>query len=310
MYNSIKKTNKFLLFVLIFQVIVGFTWVSFTASLNVNPALEMILIQFITFGIPTIIYFFITKENPKQVLSIRPISILNILIIIGISIFVQPFMNVLSGITSLFFENNAENIINGTINLPLWVTLLSTALTPAIFEEIVFRGIVFNGYKTTSIVKACFMCGLFFGITHMNIQQFSYTIVMGILFAFLVYKTKSIFASMISHFTINGTQVVMSSLASTIRTNQAVETSLAISTSERIIAILVLLFIALIVSPIFVLLIKAFLKVNKNNTIEDDIIHYNIPKEQQEPIFNIYLIFILVVFFIEVILLPILQNYT
>ena len=307
MYNSIKRTHKFLLYLFIAQFVLAIIWQPLTSSLNVGYAQEMILSQSIMFGIPAIIYFFITKENPKDVLSIRPISILNILIIIGISIFIQPFIGLLSGITSLFFENAVSAMITETIDVPLWLMVVSTAVTPAIYEEIIFRGIVFNGYKTTSIMKACIMCGLLFAIMHMNAQQFLYTFVMGILFSFFVYKTKSIFSSVISHFTINASQIIMSNIAlSTMTKTQAIEASLNTSLSDTIASIFSMALITVITLPILALLIWAFLKVNKNNKPEKDIIYYNIPKEQQEPICTISLAIIVAIFFIQVIILPLL----
>lgn len=308
MYNSIKRTNKFLLYLFIGQFILAIIWQPLTSSLNISYAPDMIISQSIMFGIPAIIYFLVTKQNIKEVLSIRPISILNILVIIGISIFIQPFIGVLSGITSLFFQNAVSAMISETIDVPLWLMIVSTALTPAIYEEIIFRGIVFNGYKTTGIIKACVMCGLLFGIMHMNAQQFLYTFVMGILFSFFVYKTKSIFSSVISHFTINASQLIMSNIAlSTMTKAQAIEASLNPSLSDTIASIFSIMLISLFALPILALLIWVFLKLNKNSSENTkDTIYYNLPKEQQEPICTISLAIIFAIFFIQVIILPLL----
>ncbi len=305
---SIKRANTFLVYLFICQFILAIIWQFLTSALNIGYAYDMILSQSFVFGVPAIIYFLITKQNVKEVLSIKPISILNILIIIGISIFVQPFIGLISGITSLFFQNAVSAMISETIDVPLWLMIVSTALTPAIYEEIIFRGIIFNGYKTTSLLKACIMCGFLFAMMHMNAQQFLYTFVMGILFSFFVYKTKSIFSSIISHFTINASQIILSNIAlSNLTKAEAIEASLNPSISDAIASIFSMLLIFVITLPILILLIWAFLKVNKNsNETTTDIIYYNLPKEQQEPICNISLAIIVAIFSIQVIILPLL----
>ena len=60
------------------------------------------------------------------------------------------------------------------------------------------------------MIKAAFFTALMFGLLHMNINQMSYAIVMGILFFSLNEVTGSILSSMLVHFIINGISVVSS----------------------------------------------------------------------------------------------------
>lgn len=65
-----------------------------------------------------------------------------------------------------------------------------------------------SNYKTTSPMIMYILSGISFGIIHLNFQQMSYAIVAGIILAFMVHYTNSIFASMLSHFFINGSQII------------------------------------------------------------------------------------------------------
>ena len=47
------------------------------------------------------------------------------------------------------------------------------------------------------------MSGLVFGLFHLNINQFCYAFVIGVVFAFLVEATGSIWSSVLAHFAIN-----------------------------------------------------------------------------------------------------------
>lgn len=74
------------------------------------------------------------------------------------------------------------------------------------------RGILLSGYDGVDIKKAMLLNGLFFGMLHLNLQQFLYAFALGALFAYMVRLTDSIIPSMVAHFTINGSQVLMQKL--------------------------------------------------------------------------------------------------
>lgn len=175
-------------------------------NILVSTFLEEILI----FGIPTLLFFQFTKANPKDVFSLHPLKAVNILIIFLLSLLLQPALMAVSAFSSMFFENSASKYLQDMASFPALPALLMSALMPAFFEEMYFRGIIFSNYRHVEIKKACLMTGLFFGLAHMNPQQFLYAFIMGVIFCYFVYRTGSIFSSMLSHFTINGAQTALS----------------------------------------------------------------------------------------------------
>lgn len=81
------------------------------------------------------------------------------------------------------------------------MSIVATAVLPALFEELLNRGIVLRGlkdhFKDTSLAV---MGGLFFALMHTNIQQTLYTFVFGILLSLLAIKLKSIWPCILIHF--------------------------------------------------------------------------------------------------------------
>ena len=58
------------------------------------------------------------------------------------------------------------------------------------------------------------LSGLVFGLMHLNINQLSYALLMGIVFALLVEVTGSMYSSMLAHFAANSYSIIMMQLVS------------------------------------------------------------------------------------------------
>ncbi|MDR2046640.1 MAG: CPBP family intramembrane metalloprotease [Clostridiales bacterium] len=91
----------------------------------------------------------------------------------------------------------------------LIIALFMTAALPAIFEEFTFRGILLGAYKDApafGVVISSFL----FALMHMNVLQFPYTFIGGVVLALLTLKTRSILSASILHFGINAFSVIRS----------------------------------------------------------------------------------------------------
>jgi len=180
------------------------------------PLLSSVIGDILVFMPPAIIYFIISKTKPSamcEVFLLRDPGVKNIILIVFMSILIQPFLMFISGISSLFFTNAATEYLESMQDTPALSMLIMTSLAPAVFEELYFRGIVFSGFKNLNIFLACIICGLLFGMAHLHPQQFLYAFIMGTIFCYFVYMTGSVFASILSHFVINSTQTILAVLA-------------------------------------------------------------------------------------------------
>ena len=86
------------------------------------------------------------------------------------------------------------------------------ALTPAIVEELAYRGVILGNYRRTDTLGGILMSGFLFGLMHMNFNQMAYAVILGIIFGIVVEASGSIIATMEMHFLINGLSVSLSYL--------------------------------------------------------------------------------------------------
>ena len=92
----------------------------------------------------------------------------------------------------------------------LLASIFSMALLPAIFEEIVYRGVVLKGLLSKfKPYVAIITSAVLFMFMHGSIAQTFYQLFLGLIFGFVVYKTGNILLSMIMHFVNNATILIV-----------------------------------------------------------------------------------------------------
>ncbi|MEZ5018009.1 MAG: CPBP family intramembrane glutamic endopeptidase [Flavipsychrobacter sp.] len=98
----------------------------------------------------------------------------------------------------------------------LW-GLLVFALTPALGEELLFRGVVlrFIHKRTQSPHHSVILTALLFAFIHFQPYNLIPIFIMGVLLGYLYYYTGSLWISILVHFVYNGSQIYLSYLAST-----------------------------------------------------------------------------------------------
>ncbi|WP_305304248.1 ABC transporter permease subunit/CPBP intramembrane protease [Romboutsia ilealis] len=162
-----------------------------------------------------LLFAYYIKTDFKKTFSLRKINLKQILG--GILIWMGGFVliNLITQITLYLFPQNmevAEALTDAIIikdNLVL--NLAIVALMPAICEEIFFRGFIFTSFKGKSSSKiAIITSGILFGFMHMDFLRIIPTSILGIIFAYTVYKSESIFIAMILHFINNSIAVLVS----------------------------------------------------------------------------------------------------
>ena len=142
---------------------------------NISSPLVSSLVSDILFFIPpALLYFAVSRTAASDIpktLGFKDPGSKNIILILGMSIFIQPFLMFLSGISSLFYTNAASEYLETMFDMPALSMLTITSVAPAVFEELYFRGIVFSGFRRLNIVLACVLCGLLFGMAHLHPQS-------------------------------------------------------------------------------------------------------------------------------------------
>lgn len=99
-------------------------------------------------------------------------------------------------------DSMIEAFSESLTGLPLWQMVLFIAVAPGILEEIAFRGVLFSGLRK-SLGKpwaAVVVSGLVFGFFHVSLFRILPTALLGVVLAFVVLRTGSIFPAMLWHF--------------------------------------------------------------------------------------------------------------
>ena len=257
----------------------------------------------ILFLIPAIIYLLVSKSSIKETLKLNKLHWQDILLIILLAFMVQPVMTFLSLISTFFFNNEVGSFIYEIISTPYILLLGLVALLPSITEEITVRGIVLSGYENKNKYVAAAITGLFFGIFHLDGQQFLYATVLGFIFALVVRITNSIYSSMIMHFIINGTSVTLAKISKIITESlpisvETTEFSLNnIGSKEKLLLLITYGVIAIIFSVFVFLIIYALEKLKaKRKVIEGSTVIT--VEDSKENILNIPFILIVIIYII------------
>lgn len=128
--------------------------------------------------------------------------------IVVLSICVQPVMLWLNMITMSFARNHVAEAA-ARASGSFFINLLYLAVLPALIEEFVFRGLIYQGLRGLGVWKAAVLSALMFALLHLNINQFAYAFVLGIILSLCVEITGSLYSSMILHFLINSRSVAL-----------------------------------------------------------------------------------------------------
>lgn len=173
------------------------------------------LTQIMIIALPVLFALYI-KSDFKKIFRINIPSLKSIigsiLLWMGGFIIVQV---ITQGLLYLFPQNmEVVEALNNTLFIKdkFLMNLFIIAVMPAICEEIFFRGFIFTSFnRSKKSVKVAIICsGILFGFMHMDFLRIVPTSILGILFAYSVYKSGSILTSMIMHFLNNGLIVFMS----------------------------------------------------------------------------------------------------
>jgi sodium transport system permease protein len=87
---------------------------------------------------------------------------------------------------------------------PLWVLWLVVGLTPAVCEELFFRGFVLSGVRRFGAWRAVLLAAVMFGLAHASIYRLLPTAFLGVLFGLAVWRTGSIVPAIVAHTINNG----------------------------------------------------------------------------------------------------------
>lgn len=113
-----------------------------------------------------------------------------------------------------FFPDQMLNASNGVDELmsatPVWIDLLVVAVTPAICEEVAFRGALLTCFRgARSKWLGIIIVAVFFGACHGSVWRMVPTAILGVIMGYVLFETENIFYCMLIHFTNNAFSVIL-----------------------------------------------------------------------------------------------------
>ncbi|MBP5160365.1 MAG: CPBP family intramembrane metalloprotease [Lachnospiraceae bacterium] len=169
--------------------------------------MEVTLIGTVGVGIVFVLWYrlvFAKKITSDAKLSFAPRQIISIVLI---GVFLQISVSLILTLVLPLFGNIASDYDELTSSLtqasPL-ITAVTIGLAAPIAEECVFRGCILRTLeKQFPFFVANIIQALLFGLYHMNIVQGIYTFLIGMVFGYVVHRTKRIIPSMLLHASLN-----------------------------------------------------------------------------------------------------------
>lgn len=176
------------------------------AELGTIPAL--LLSQAILF-VPAILFLVATRTKVGDLIAVGKPKWLTTLLVIVITYLCMPLIVTVNAASMLFVENEVTNLSPLLQGVPVWQVVLMVGIIGPVSEEFVFRGVIYHGYRRSGrFVTAMLLSAVLFGLMHLNFNQMSYAIVVGVIGVLLIEGTGSIFYSILFHVCINLTNVI------------------------------------------------------------------------------------------------------
>lgn len=159
--------------------------------------------------VPTILFLILTKTNPFSLIQHKRIKLSTVFLVVVFTYLCMPLIIVVNLISQLFVENAVNDMMNQLLGIPPLLAVLLVGVLGPLNEEFVFRGVIYHSYRRDgSIIGGAVLSAVLFGMTHLNFNQMSYAILVGIVGVLLIECTGNIVSSMIFHIVINTTNMI------------------------------------------------------------------------------------------------------
>jgi len=180
--------------------------------------LRVFITEFVVILLPPLLYLLFRRIPIKRTIRLKPLNLSQILVVAGLSLsgyFIIIFLNYIWVwfLTSLGGKVVPPPIPSMDNSRELLFGIAMIAGTAALAEEFLFRGVILRGYERYGARTAILVSGILFGVLHMETQGVIAKVLLGILIAYLVYRTDSILAGVVYHFVNNGIALVLAYLA-------------------------------------------------------------------------------------------------
>lgn len=183
--------------------------------------------------IPGVIFVLIDRRNVYEKIRLKLLSFPDIVLCLLYFVLMRKVVEMVNFLTLFFTENRSGTYIFEMVKqTPAWLCILLVGVMPAIGEELLFRGVLYNSFKKVNPLAAMLVSAILFGVLHGNINQFLYAMVAGVMFVLIMEATDSLIAPSIIHCAIDMLSIVAVVIATKTLDNETLDTVIEEATRQ------------------------------------------------------------------------------
>jgi len=187
-----------------------------TLGMEENPYLAVVVIELLTYALPSLFYCMIRDRELLPRLRLRLFPPSQILYLIYAAVFmlsgvVLVSMLMYTAYPDAFAASAVTEYAAFAMNERFFDTLyliITFAVLPAVTEEFLFRGIVIGEYDRCGAGVAAVLSAAVFSMSHFSLVRFPVYFFSGLVLACVLFATRSVFAAMLIH-ALNNTVVLL-----------------------------------------------------------------------------------------------------
>lgn len=169
--------------------------------------INIMVLESVPIFIVILLYITRRKVAPKPFFRLNGISLNMALFMVFFGVCVRA-MGMILNIPIILLTSKIGQIPINSAMMPSTTTdylwgLASIALVPAVFEELLCRGILLREYESYGLKTSVFASALCFAVVHNIYYTLPFTLFFGIMMAIVTIRTESIYPAMIMHFSNN-----------------------------------------------------------------------------------------------------------
>lgn len=167
--------------------------------------------QLVMVACPAVFMGLLLTTSPRATFRLRKPKLTSMLLAVGMAVFAFPLSYEFSHflVAQRVFPELPQHVREAMSRIqsghePLWLLVVVYALTPAICEEIAFRGFILSGLaRGGRLAIAIVISSIMFGIIHMIPQQAFNAALLGLLLGLLAVYSRSLFPTITFHLCFN-----------------------------------------------------------------------------------------------------------
>jgi sodium transport system permease protein len=186
------------------------------AAANPAAALQSVLLQILLVALVPLAFLRLLNLDSRTALSLRPLTVRNLLWCAVLTFSVLFLMDEvvfwqeqLTGVRATL-SPEIQELLSADSALQLAWIFFALALMPALCEELLFRGFILGRFlETGQTGQSLMMTSLLFGLFHRNLAALVPTTLAGVVLAFVVWRTGSLYCAILMHAAINGWAILV-----------------------------------------------------------------------------------------------------